>query len=359
MKKNNDLTQKFVKSVLDYSPETGEFTWIKPSSRGSHMRTGDTAGCNVGGYKIIHLEEYNKASHLAYLIMTGEWPKWQIYYKNEDGTDTRWDNLQHGTRLQSLEKDILEYYSKGYSLRDTAFHFNIGSGNSIKKILIDNNVERRDKKYNKSYLIKNKDYESVFCSPTPEALYWVGFLMADGNVYQPKRGNPQITCEIQRRDKQLIYKLQDYVGAGNITTRMYNKSPMIRWKITSKKIAKTLAKWGVVPRKGKTNNTKPLNEAADSVDFWRGMIDGDGHISLTHRIVVLVGRRNLILSFCEFVKNNFNLDISNKIYTDINGGSRITLYPKTAKKVLKLLYEKAPENIRLERKYNSALKLIS
>ena len=87
------LTQEEVKELLDYNPDTGVFTW--KVSRGG-QEAGSVAGrINLKGYRIIGISGKDYRAHrLAYLYMTGNWPKQQIDHKNGNRSDNRIDNLR-------------------------------------------------------------------------------------------------------------------------------------------------------------------------------------------------------------------------------------------------------------------------
>lgn len=77
------ITQKFLKSVLDYNQETGLFVWKKKTAIRRMDRTWNTrfgtkiAGCkNNCGYIQIYVKSIPYLAHkLAWLYMTGEWPE--------------------------------------------------------------------------------------------------------------------------------------------------------------------------------------------------------------------------------------------------------------------------------------------
>ena len=80
-----ELTQDVLKELLDYDPETGEWTWRNPLPR-SRMKPGDVAGriTQCGRRQIRIASGFYYASRLAWLYMTGEWPKDQIDHINRD-----------------------------------------------------------------------------------------------------------------------------------------------------------------------------------------------------------------------------------------------------------------------------------
>lgn len=95
------LTAERLRDVLEYEPTTGRWTW---KNRRSNRSAGQEAGCvNVGdGYMRIQVDRRNYLSaRLAWLWMTGEWPKNEIDHKNLSRADDRWINLRGATRSQN------------------------------------------------------------------------------------------------------------------------------------------------------------------------------------------------------------------------------------------------------------------
>lgn len=90
----NALTQDQLKSILDYDPKTGLFTWkVKKSPRAS---AGSVAGsAHIAGYVEIGVDDHSYLAHrLAFLWMTGVFPSDQIDHINGVRDDNRWENLR-------------------------------------------------------------------------------------------------------------------------------------------------------------------------------------------------------------------------------------------------------------------------
>jgi hypothetical protein len=101
------LTAERVRELLDYDPKTGQFTWKK--SPGYKRLIGKAAGCtSPTGYVQVGL--YNKlyyAHRLAWLWMTGDWPKRKLDHRNGNGLDNSFGNLREATHAQNMQNSRL------------------------------------------------------------------------------------------------------------------------------------------------------------------------------------------------------------------------------------------------------------
>lgn len=93
------LTQARLKELLHYDPETGIFTWVAPTS--DRMKPGQVAGC---GFRYVYISiDYRSypAHRLAWLYMTGVWPKSEVDHENRNRKDNRWRNLRAASGSQN------------------------------------------------------------------------------------------------------------------------------------------------------------------------------------------------------------------------------------------------------------------
>ena len=97
--KAKTLSATRLRKLLKYSPATGVFRWRVP--RGS-SNVGTVAGTHPPkGYRQIRIDrKIYRAHRLAWLYMTGKWPKLEIGYINHKTSDTRWANLRAMTPSQ-------------------------------------------------------------------------------------------------------------------------------------------------------------------------------------------------------------------------------------------------------------------
>lgn len=99
--RSQPVTQARLKELLRYEPETGVFTWLVAPRRG--MFPGDVAGCwsEPAGWVIRVDCRLYLAHRLAWLYMTGEWPKNEIDHIDVSRRNNRWANLREATRRQN------------------------------------------------------------------------------------------------------------------------------------------------------------------------------------------------------------------------------------------------------------------
>lgn len=122
MKKAKDaVTAEFVRTVLSYDPATGILRWRERPDyprKWNSRHAGKPAGCLVRGYIQVRLTKSGcyPAHRLAWLLMTGEWPKNEIDHANRQPADNRFENLREATISQNLcNKAMQKNNTSGYT----------------------------------------------------------------------------------------------------------------------------------------------------------------------------------------------------------------------------------------------------
>ena len=202
--------------------------------------------------------------------------------------------------------------------------------------------------------------ETVFDTITEPSAYWIGDLMADGNVNTGRTGNPRISLTIGARDREHLVKFRKFLNCSNpILIKISKVRGKVRKQYTlrfsSKRIAENLIGFGVTARKSLTVKVIGLQ---DNRHFWRGVVDGDGHIKNRDgkdgdRVVVL-GSHDLMCQFITFIENNIP-NASTRLIAD-HKIFRLILYSYTARKIVRLLYENCV--VALDRKLEQARRMI-
>ncbi len=203
---------------------------------------------------------------------------------------TKWGNL---TLIETLGKKHNQNYGK----------FKCDCGNTVNRKLGDVNFAKHPScgcliseqlRHARGFTLN----ESVFENITDDSAYWLGFLLADGNV-----SKNTICINLKTSDTPHLEKFRDFVG-GNQKISVSKDPRVSRYSFGSIKMVKDLAKWWIIPAKSYVAKVHP--ELENNRHFWRGMIDGDGHISLSHSAIGLCGTFDVCESFRKFAVTKIN-----------------------------------------------------
>ena len=96
-----DLTAEFVRSILSYDKKTGLLHWKKTIN--SKAIAGRIAGkISRAGYIRLGIRYKRYQAHrLIWLIVTGQWPKYEIDHRDEVRSNNAWKNLRQATPSQN------------------------------------------------------------------------------------------------------------------------------------------------------------------------------------------------------------------------------------------------------------------
>lgn len=140
---------------------------------------------------------------------------------------------------------------------------------------------------------------------TEKAAYFSGWLITDGNVSDRGR----VSLELQEQDDIVLKNLKEYLNLSNniyyrsrFDKRTGNTYKGVTLYFSNAEVVDTLRRLNIVPRKS-------LKEVCPEVfkynrHFWRGAIEGDGHISYRKSYsLFLYGSEDFTNSFKTYVES--------------------------------------------------------
>lgn len=267
--------------------------------------------------------------------------------------------------MQKLSKEkreeVVRRYLSGESATKLKDEFGYTAVSSVTKLVTCRGFKTRTAK--ESHPAKAD--ETVFDAVTEESAYWVGFLMADGNV---NRDGQVITLSLQQRDKDHVEAFRRFLKAENpVRIRMSSGCGLVKKKfsnamfsVSSTRLREALARFGVVPNKSLTAKVTGLEF---NRDFWRGLVDGDGSIGVgvaksgqpNYRFS-LNGSFAMLSQFSEFVRTvcpNHRLNVF-----PVGNVGMFSTADLTARKIVNALYGGCtvalPRKLKIARKFIEA-----
>ena len=208
---------------------------------------------------------------------------------------------------------------------------------------------------------KYKLNEHAFDTITDESAYWVGFLMADGYVLHSGGVANSVGLCLHERDREHVSLFRSFVGSTHpIRVKKINKKTKggrsCSVYFRSKKMAHALGKYGVVPNKSLTATVS--DSLAQNRHFWRGVIDGDGAVTIDAcgmPNLSVVGSHTLMRQFVTFITGR----ITYTPYIEPSKRSKV-LYVRTcgegAKQIATLLYDDCSVSLMRKRKTTEMFK---
>lgn len=196
--------------------------------------------------------------------------------------------------------------------------------------------------------------------------YVFGLLITDGSLSLYDRNRGRVQLELGEKDIDIIEKLVNLIPGSKIKTReritnfTSNKTFKSVIFVNSHLDFRTkLINWGY-PIKDKTLSASIPSVEFHEIDFWRGVIDGDGSLGLTGTglpfISLVTKSENLKTEYLKFLEKYLNLK-KNVSRNKRDSVFNIMSNSGNAVKIAELLYSNNPQ-IYLERKYKKYLEIL-
>lgn len=211
------------------------------------------------------------------------------------------------------EQIIREYLECPTTISNIAKQFNL-SNPTICKILT------CVPKYKKAQIFNPELNETAFSVIDNESsAYFLGLIIADGNIFLPRDGNRQASISIclQKSDDYILEEFKKFMKTN--TNVIIDNRGCCQIAIRSDKVATDLKNLGVLPQK--SFNTILPNVSKDQMPHLiRGIIDGDGSIfALKHNNKFLhsiscCGTHTLMQNISDTIFEILNLGTKPKVY---------------------------------------------
>lgn len=207
--------------------------------------------------------------------------------------------------------EAVRRYAAGETLRQLAAAFGC-SEKPIRNALKGANVQRRPR--GSKPLVVRPD---CFADPgsCERAAYYIGFLLADGCLYEKRPGHFVVNLGVQMRDREVIDGLNEFVGGRykvkvvtNYGEGGYAGGPQARLAFSHPQMVSDLMRHGLTPRKSFTAELPP--HLAFNRHVWRGLIDGDGFVSWNKGnpnkpvpVIGFIGSKAMVAQFVDFARS--------------------------------------------------------
>lgn len=272
--------------------------------------------------------------------------------------------------------EAIKMYQSGIAIRPICKQLHV-DGTTLRNLLIQEGLLRTRAEAVRGGKSDAVIKDNILDLLTPEVLYWIGFIYADGNMEKPPRCRISVT--LAEKDKSHVEKFANFFGTDipikEVTEKDKRNHPApgqknfdykyFRASFSSQKIYNKLLEFGLTHRK--TYNLIPHEVLKNSRDFFRGVVDGDGWACFSNEKryggkydtgeIGLSGTKDTLISFLEFVKLS-GIVTATTPYKDKRANVwKMSIHSKPAQLILNLLYKGS--TVYLNRKYEKYLQIVN
>lgn len=128
--------------------------------------------------------------------------------------------------------------------------------------------------------------ENFLTLENPFYAYLFGLIQADGHLYQNSRNRGRLSIELGKRDEELLIDLQKRLPLNSTisyrtrNTNFSDEYVSVIWSVFDKNFRDFLINNGIPSGRKSEIISTPVSKYS-KVDYFRGLIDGDGSLGLT------------------------------------------------------------------------------
>jgi len=188
--------------------------------------------------------------------------------------------------------------------------------------------------------------ETVLTLENPFYAYLFGLIQTDGHLYQNSRNRGRLSIELSKRGEEHLLELQKRLPFNSSISERTRKTNFrseyvsVIWHVFDKRFREFLMVNGI-PCGRKSNIISAPVCKYSKIEYFRGLIDGDGSLGLTAKgfpfLSFITASSEIVseyLSFLKSITNKEKTTTQNKRDNVFN----IAIYKEDAQKVVRTLY---------------------
>lgn len=274
--------------------------------------------------------------------------------------------------IKITNEEIIKIYNDEYLNGDSTIvignRYNIHYSTLRNKFLKLNLKLRSNKENSRKYFCNDNIFHVI---DTPEKAYWIGFLSADGYVFNRNGKEKKVGLSLSVKDLEHLEKFKKFISATypihKYTSSGFSESEYCRIVVSSDSMYDDLLKNGVVEHK--TEILKPPNTIPKYLTkyYLLGYFDGDGSIYLSRGrspfySISIVGTDAICTFINDLLIENNIINVPKRIEKRKKeqtvsfirfGGNRIV------SKILGFLYDGIDPDVPLKRKKELYIKCVN
>lgn len=124
--------------------------------------------------------------------------------------------------------------------------------------------------------------EDIFKTMSSDVAYMIGFITADGCIFNSKDGQDELSIRLNKKDLNVVEYISSFITPEKSIERYRNYAI---FRVRSNTICKDLLKYNIYPQKTSKEKLPPLDLFGPYKNcYLKGLFDGDGSICVKYNI---------------------------------------------------------------------------